>query len=89
MHTGTVDGPNTMLNERGTAADYRTEPKTLFGSRPVKPNIRMDFQKDVPLLIFSNLAPGRGPFPSKFPKFGLQNLPILILMNCCAIARSQ
>ena len=24
---------------------------------------------------FSTLAPGRGPFPSKFPKFGLQNLP--------------
>ena len=25
---------------------------------------------------FSTLAPGRGPFPSKFPKFGLQTLPI-------------
>ena len=62
-----------MLNARGTAADHRTEPKILFGSRPVEPNIRMDFRKDAPL--FSTLAPGRGAFPSKFQKFGLQNLP--------------
>ena len=48
MHTVTVDGPNTMLNERGTAADRRTEPKILFGSRPVEPNIRIDFRKDAP-----------------------------------------
>ena len=27
---------------------------------------------------FSTLAPGRGPFLSKFPKFGLQNLPNLL-----------
>ena len=30
---------------------------------------------------FSTLAPGRGPFPSKFPKFGLQNLPTLFAVE--------
>ena len=25
----------------------------------------------------SHLSPGRGPFPSKFPNFGLQNVPII------------
>ena len=68
-----------MPNERGTAADHRIEPKILFGSGPIEPNIRMDFRKDAPL--FSTLAPGRGPFPSKFPKFGLQNLPIVYLRS--------
>ena len=58
---------------RGTGADHRTEPKILFGSGPVEPNIRMDFRKDAPLFFYSHA--GRGPFPSKFPKFGLQNLP--------------
>ena len=27
--------------------------------------------------FFSHLSPGRGPFPSKFPNFGLQNVPIV------------
>ena len=42
-------------NERGTAADHRTE--ILFGSRPVEPNIRMDFRKDVPLFFDSRTRP--------------------------------
>ena len=52
-----ADGPNTMLNERGTAADNRTEPKILFGSRPVEPNIRMDFRKDASLFFDSRTRP--------------------------------
>ena len=47
MHTVTVDRLSTMLNERGTATNRRTEPKILFGSWPVESNIRMDFTKEV------------------------------------------
>ena len=43
--------------ECGTAADHRTEPKILFGSRPVKPNIRMDFRKDAPFFFDSRTRP--------------------------------
>ena len=49
MHIIMEDGPNTMLNERGTAADRKTEREILFGSGPVEPNIRMDLRKDTPL----------------------------------------
>ena len=56
-----ADGPNmhtyTMLNECGTAADHRTEPKVLFGLWPVGPNIRMDFRKDAPLFFDSRTRP--------------------------------
>ena len=33
----------------------------------------------------SHLSPGRGPFPSKFPNFGLQNVPIVSFQLCVRI----
>ena len=37
--------------------DRRTEPKILFGSRPVEPNVRTDFRKDAPLFFDSRTRP--------------------------------
>ena len=77
----TVDGPITMHNtEMNVALPQTTEPNRKFCSVRGRSNRTFGWIFGKMRHYFSTLAPGRGPFPSKFPKFGLQNLPNNLLV---------
>ena len=74
-------------NERGTAADHRTEPKILFGSRPVEPNIRMDFRKDAPL-FFGLSHPATARFRRSFRNSVCKTSPMTTICSTVPSKRS-
>ena len=63
--------------EMNVALPQTTEPNRKFCSVRGRSNRTFGWIFGKMRHYFSTLAPGRGPFPSKFPKFGLQNLPIV------------
>ena len=71
MHTVVV----VTVAEMNVALPQTTEPNRKFCSVRGRSNRTFGWIFGKMRHYFSTLAPGRGPFPSKFPKFGLQNLP--------------
>ena len=70
-HGGWADY-NAKMN---VALPQTTEPNRKFCSVRGRSNRTFGWIFGKMRHYFSTLAPGRGPFPSKFPKSGLQNLP--------------
>ena len=67
--------------EMNVALPQTTEPNRKFCSVRGRSNRTFGWIFGKLRHYFSTLAPGRGPFPSKFPKFGLQNLPIISMSS--------
>ena len=61
--------------EMNVALPRTTEPNRKFCSVRGRSNRTFGWISGKMRDYFSTLTPGPGPFPSKFPKFGLQNLP--------------